>query len=188
MNGTTRKLGMVVALCLTVCACVSDPDREATSSSTTGSPLDQPDLSTLTYRAVDLILAAAPEVSANTPLVVASLSDTRKLESSSALGNIVADMIRTRLAQTGHKASEFRLRSAMSLKKGDGEFLLSRNRAALLSAPNAAAVVTGTYATSYEKVYVSIKLISVTDAHIISGADFVVPLADVLGLIDVHGT
>lgn len=57
-----------------------------------------------------------------------------------------------------------------------------------MSAPNAAAVITGTYATSYEKVYVSIKLISVTDAHIISGADFVVPLADVLGLIDTHGT
>jgi hypothetical protein len=97
-------------------------------------------------------------------------------------------MIRTRLAQTGHKAYELGLRGAMSLKAGDGEFLLSRNRAALMSAPSAAAVVTGTYATSYEKLYVSLKLISADDAHIISGADFVVPLSNVLGLIDQHGT
>jgi TolB-like protein len=52
--------------------------------------------------------------------------------------------------------------------------------------PNAAAIVTGTYAASSEKVYVSIKLISSTDAHILSGADFVMPLRDVLGLL--HST
>jgi TolB-like protein len=188
MNRTIRGLAIVVPLCLTVIGCATDPDRDATSSSTTATAYEQPDLSTLTYRAVDLILAAAPEISASTPLVVASLSNAKNLEKSSALGNIVADMIRTRLAQTGHKTSEVRLRSAMSLRNGDGEFLLSRNRAALMSAPYAAAVVTGTYATSYEKVYVSIKLISATDAHILAGADFVVPLGDVLGLIDENGT
>jgi TolB-like protein len=57
-----------------------------------------------------------------------------------------------------------------------------------MAAPNTAAVVTGTYATSYEKVYVSIKLISATDARILAGADFVVPLRDVLGLIQEHRT
>ncbi len=188
MNRTMQRLATVVALGLTVAGCVTDPNRSATSSSTNGPSYDQPDLSTLTYRAVDLMLAAAPEVSGNTPLVVASLSNAKNLEKSSALGNIVADMIRTRLAQTGHKTAEVRLRNAMSMRNGAGEFILSRNRATLMSAPTAAAVVTGTYATSYEKLYVSIKLISATDAHILAGADFVVPLADVLGLIDVHGT
>jgi TolB-like protein len=179
----------MAALCLAATGCATDPNEAATGSVTPGaSPYQQLDLSTLTYRAVDLILASAPEVSADTPLVVASLSNAKTLETSSALGNIVADMIRTRLAQTGHNTSEVRLRSAMSLKKDNGEFLLSRNRSALMSAPIAAAVVTGTYATSYEKVYVSIKLISANDAHIVAGADFVVPLGDVLGLIDEHGT
>lgn len=189
MNRMIRRLAIVMPICLTAAGCIPDPDQAATSSITPTIPVDQQnDLSTLTYRAVDLILATAPEVTANTPLVVASLSNARNLERSSALGNIVADMIRTRLAQTGHKTSEVRLRSAMSLRKGDGEFLLSRNRNALMFAPTAAAVVTGTYATSYEKVYVSLKLISTTDAHIIAGADFVVPLGDVLGLIDAQGT
>jgi TolB-like protein len=186
MMSTIRRLAMTAALCLTAAGCLTDPNEAATSS-VTARPYEQTDLSTLTYRAVDLILATAPDVTSNTPLVVASLSDARNLEKSSALGNIVADMIRTRLAQTGHKTSEVRLRSAINLKRNDGEFLLSRNRAALLSAPSAAAVVTGTYATSYEKLYVSIKLISADDGRILAGADFVVPLGDVVGLIDEHG-
>jgi hypothetical protein len=183
---TIPRLAMAAVVCLAAAGCVTDPNQEARSSSSVPAYV-QPDLGTLTYRAVDLILAAAPEVTRDTPLVVASLSDARSLEKSSALGNIVADMIRTRLAQTGHKTSEVRLRSAMSLKRDDGEFLLSRNRGALMAPPSAAAVVTGTYATSYEKLYVSIKLMSADDSRIISGADFVLPLGDVLGLIDQHG-
>ncbi|WP_158932819.1 FlgO family outer membrane protein [Acidisphaera sp. S103] len=188
MNRTIRRLAMVMPLCLAAAGCVADPDQAASSSSDPAIPADQQaDLSTLTYRAVDLILAAAPQVTDSTPLVVTSLSNTKDLERSSALGNIVADMIRTRLAQTGHRTSEIRLRSAVSLKQGDGEFLLSRNRRALRSDPAAAAVMTGTYATSDEKAYVSLKLISTADAHIISGADFVVPLDDVLGLVNAQG-
>jgi TolB-like protein len=188
MNRTIRRLAMVMPFCLVVAGCATDPDRMATSSSDPAFSEDQQsDLSTMTYRAVDLILAEAPEVTGNTPIVVASLSNAKDLERSSALGNIVADMVRTRLVQKGHRTSEVRLRSAISLKRDDGEFLLSRNRRALMSDPVAAAVVTGTYATSYENVYVSLKLVSTTDAHIISGADFVVPLGDVLGLIDAQG-
>jgi TolB-like protein len=189
MNPTIRRLATVIPMCLPVIGCVTDPNVAANSSSSIdASPYDQPDLSTLTCRAADLILAASPDVTGATPLVVTSLSDAKNLETSSALGNIVADVIRTRLAQTGHKTSEFRLRSEVSLKKNDGEFLLSRPRRGLRPAPGTAAVVTGTYAVRYEKVYVSIKLISATDAHIVAGADCVVPLHDVLGLLPEHST
>jgi hypothetical protein len=92
-------------------------------------------------------------------------------------------MIRTRLAQDGHTSTEMRLRRDVNFNKGQGEFLLSRNPRTLMRPPNAAAVVTGTYATSSQKVYVSLKLISASDAHIISGADFVAPIADVIGLL-----
>jgi TolB-like protein len=165
-----------------------EPQLQPSGSSVTegSSPYQSGDLGSLTYRAVDLLLAGAPQLRQETPLIVASIADTQNVETSSALGNIVADMIRTRIAQDGYTASEFRLRNEVSFNKGEGEFLLSRNRRALMGAPNAAAIVTGTYATSYEKVYVSIKLVSATDAHIIAGADFVVPLKDVSGLIR-HG-
>jgi TolB-like protein len=144
------------------------------------------DLGTLTYRAVDLMLASAPEVKGDTPLIVASVSDVENMDKSSALGNIVSDMIRTRLAQDGHTASEVRLRSAISFYKGEGEFMLSRNKRALMPAPSAAAVVTGTYAADTDMLYVSLKLVSASDAHIISGADFAVPLQNVWKLLHQH--
>jgi hypothetical protein len=188
MNGTLRRFATVVPLCLAIVGCATDPNMLATSSNTiSDSSYQQADLRTLTYRAVDMVLAAAPDVSSKSSLVVASLSDAQNLERSSGLGNIVADMIRTRLAQTGHRTSEVRLRNAMSLKNDDGEFFLSRNKGASMPPPNTAAILTGTYAASYQKVYVSIKLISATDAHIVSGADFVIPLVDVLGLIQERG-
>jgi FlgO protein len=92
-------------------------------------------------------------------------------------------MVRMRLVQDGHTTAEMRLRSAVSFDKKQGEFLLSRNRRALMPPPNAAAIVTGTYAANFAKVYVSLKLISASDAHIMAGADFAVPLLDVVGLL-----
>jgi hypothetical protein len=58
---------MAVVLPLVVIGCVNDPQTTAISSATIGaSPYERGDLGILTYRAVDLILAAAPDVTANT--------------------------------------------------------------------------------------------------------------------------
>jgi len=92
-------------------------------------------------------------------------------------------MIRTRLAQDGYSSSEIRLRKDISFGKGEGEFLLSRSKRALMPAPTAAALVTGTYAIGSDTIYVSLKLVSASDARIISGADFVVPLRDIWGML-----
>lgn len=176
-----RCIATSLALALAGCGNTQAP---ADSSVTSGaSPASRGDLGTLTYRAVDILLAGAPDVGASTPLVVATISDVQDIETSSALGNIVADMIRTRLVQDGHSASEMRLRNAVSFSKKQGEFMLARNRHALMPPPSAAAIVTGTYAAGFDKVYVSLKLISVTDAHILAGADFAVSLLDVVGLL-----
>lgn len=178
------RFAALLPISLMVAGCVTDPQVPATSSTTIGaSPYIRGNLGTLTYRAVDLLLDAAPEVTASTPLMVASISNTENVETSSAFGNIVADMIRTRLVQDGHAATEIRLRRDVSFNRGEGEFLLSRNRRAILPPTNIAAIVTGTYAFSYESVYVSIKMVSASDARIISGADFVVPLREVDGLL-----
>jgi hypothetical protein len=161
MNTTLQWSVMLLSAGLAVAGCVNDPQLPATSSVTKGaSPYIRGDLGTLTYRAVDLILAAAPEVTADTRLIVASVSDTQNVEATTALGNIVSDMIRTRLAQDGRTASEIRLRNEVSFSHGE--------------------------AISYDNVYMSIKLASATDARIIAGADFVVPLHDVEGLLHQH--
>jgi TolB-like protein len=179
-----RCLATAALIVPTVIGCANDPRVPATSTITMGaSPYERGDLGTLTYRAVDLMLEGAPEVGTRTPLVVASIADVQNLDSASALGNIVADMIRSRLVQDGRLATEMRLRGAVSFDKGTGEFMLSRNRRALMPPPNAAGIVAGTYAAGFQRVYVSLKLISATDARIMSAADFAVPLLDVVGLL-----
>ena len=164
--------------------CANIFDTEAQSSELTGSaPGSRGDMGTLVYRAVDLILAGAPEMTPATPIIVASISDTENLRASSPLGNIVSDLIRTRLVQDGHHASEVRLRKTLSFSKGAGEFLLSRDPGVILPARAASAVVTGTYAASNDRVYFSLKLLSAAEGTIISGADFVVPIREVKGLL-----
>lgn len=178
-------LGSVtITLILAMTGCAGDLRAPANSTVTAGSSAyTRGDLATLTYRAVDILLAATPETQEGAPLVVASIANVKDVDTSSPLGNIVADMVRTRLVQDGHVTTEMRLRNAVSFNRKQGEFLLSRNRRALVSPPLAAAVVTGTYAVGFDKVYVSLKLISATDARIISAADFVVPALDVIGLL-----
>jgi hypothetical protein len=184
MNRLLRCLAVFLPLGLGAVGCAQDPQLPATSSVTIGaSPYGRGDIGSLTYRAVDHLLASAPDVAASTPLVVASISEVQNVESTTALGNIVADLIRTRLSQDGHAVSELRLRRAVGFQRGQGEFMLSRNPRTLMAPPRAAAIVTGTYAATFDLVYVSLMLISATNSQIMAGADFAVPLRDVEGLL-----
>jgi FlgO protein len=184
MYDSLRRFALMFPLGLAIIGCANDSSLPATSSVTLGaSPSSRGELGTLTYRAVDLMLAGASDVTPTTPLIVGSISDAQNLDRSSPLGNIVSDMIRTRLVQDGHTAQEIRLRSAIGFNRGEGEFLLSRNRRALMAPPSAAGIVTGTYAVGSDTIYVSLKLVSAADARIIAGADFVVPLWDVQGML-----
>lgn len=68
MNKYRRRFAFLLPLTLAAGGCVNDPDAPATSSVTIGAaPYVRGDISTLTYRAVDLMLAAAPEVGTGTP-------------------------------------------------------------------------------------------------------------------------
>ena len=146
------------------------------------------DLGTLTYHAVDLVVAATPAITKNTPLVVTSLSDIQNLDQSSALGNLVADMIRSRLVQDGYSTSELRTRTTIALRKDGGEFMLARDSDKILPPKSVAAVLTGSYTAAGEKVYISLKCISVSDGHILAGVDYVVPHANVVDLLSPRGS
>jgi TolB-like protein len=135
-------------------------------------------LDAITYRAVDEMLAAAPMLArAGGPVVVTSIADIGDIDRSTPFGNIVSDMVRTRLVQRGVAVTEMRLRASVLLQRTGGEFMLGRDRRALLAAPAAADVVTGTYAVGESAVYVSLKIVEAGDAHIVAAADFVAPLS-----------
>ena len=122
----TRRFGLAAAIALSLGACsLSDP--EANSTTLAGSrPAKAGDLGTLTYRAVDLMLAETPAIPKDTPIVVSTISNVDDLNKADPLGNMVSDFVRTRLVQTGGNVSEMRLRNAVlfnrrkSLRKRQG--------------------------------------------------------------------
>lgn len=186
MNMTLKTFGLAAALSLSLGACgLTDPNPGAGSSTLTGSrPSERADLGTLTYRAVDLMLAETAAMPKDTPIVVSTISSIDDLNKADPLGNMVSDFVRTRLAQTGNNVSEMRLRNAVLFNRRQGEIALSRNIGSVIKPANASVIVTGTYGTSYTTVYVSLKMVSVSDGRILAGADYVLPRSqEVEGLI-----
>jgi len=180
------RLGFAALLALGLGACgLSDTDPSANSSTMAGSaPAARADLGTLTYRAVDLMLAETPSMAAGTPVVVATISDIDDLNTASPLGNMVSDLVRTRLVQSGVTVSEMRMRGAVLFDRKQGEIMLTRQMNRLIRPATAAVVVTGTYAAGYSRVYVSLKMVAVADGRILAGADYVLPRgSDVEGLL-----
>ena len=56
-----------------------------------------------------------------------------------------------------------------------GEFMLSRDIQALGASQNAQAVVAGTYAAGSNAVYISLRLIRLSDSRILGGVDYALP-------------
>lgn len=165
----TRRRVLAFVPFIAVAGCANefqDPPRYANRPSL--------NLGELTHQAVDRLLQSAPQVTAGVPLVVSSITDTQHLDQSSRFGNIVADFVRSRLTQNHFLISEPRLRAAMLMKRDEGEMMLGRDAHSLVSAPTYSCILTGTYAPADTLVYVDLKLISGTDAKILSAVDYVV--------------
>jgi TolB-like protein len=131
-------------------------------------------LGALTYQAVDSMVDQIPDVKANNGLVVVgSVEDIHDVNSSTPFGNIVSEMVRTRLVQRGVNVQELRVRSSVLLERQSGEMLLSRDTKSLRAAPAASEFVTGTYAVGNGSVFVSLKIIDAGSGRIVAASDFV---------------
>ena len=171
---TPRLLAMAFVPALALAGC-GQPST-ATSSVLQGSqPEMRGDLGTLTYRAVDRLVAAVPELQVGQPVAVGSIVDVQRVDRSLPLGNLIADLARSRQVQRGVPVSEMRLRSEVRFDHKQGELLFSNDPRAVVPAPSVAAVLTGTYAAGDEMIFVSLKLVAVSDARIVGAVDFEVP-------------
>lgn len=136
-----------------------------------------------TYDATDdLISDARRGISANTPILVGTLSDVDKLERSSTFGRMISEQISSRLSQRGFSVSELKMRNSVNIKEGlgdtneSGEYLFSRDVSAIGGEHAAAAAVTGTYAVAGKEILVNLKMIDVASGKLLSATDFTVPL------------
>jgi len=184
MRHSMRVLLTAMAVCV-LAGCASDGvlDEEIQAEEARQAPSH---LVHSTYVAVDQMLAQDPTlVAAGSPAVVGSISDIRDVNHSTPFGNIIADLIRSRLVQCKLPVIDMRLRSAVELDRIQGEMLLSREvRNVRHPPPVAAEVVTGTYAVASGTVFVSLKIIEEYNARILAAYDFKIPqTADVEQLL-----
>jgi TolB-like protein len=167
----SRGLALAAAL-LALTSCAPPLSTSLIQSLNAGELADH--LDSLTYRAVDQALNGTPEIlTSHATVVVGSIEDIRDVNSSTPFGNIVSEMIRTRLVERGIHVQDIRVRSNVLLKRPQGEMLLSRDPKNLLPPPGVTDYVTGTYAVGSGKVYVSLKIVGAVQGQVEAASDFV---------------
>src|SRR5690606_9169458 len=176
----------IAALSLSLSACTSrwsTPPLDFTSSNM---------VREASYKAADQL--AGQSISAagrETALAVATLSDVNNIETSSALGRMIAEQVGARFVQLGYNVSEVKLRNDISVLQlpddgaSAGEYVLSRDAMQLAGKTNARAVVTGTYAVGGDTILVNLRMIDTNTSRILAAHDYARPMnADTRRLID----
>jgi TolB-like protein len=69
-----------------------------------------------------------------------------------------------------------KLRTNVFIRADSGEFLLSRDLAEISTKHRAQAVVVGTYAVASKKVYLTTRVINVSDGRVLSSYDYDIPI------------
>jgi len=130
------------------------------------------------YLAADRLASALlhRHFSLNTPILAASFVSIDNLTESSTFGRIISEQISSRLAQHGFRIIEVKLRQgSVFIKKGEGEFMLSRELKHLGDSREIRAVLVGTYAVSEYFIFVSARIVRVEDSSVLTGYDYEVP-------------
>lgn len=121
------------------------------------------------------------------PVLVATVVQIDRLDTSSRLGRLVSEQVASRLAQRGLRVTELRLRETLAMRPFQGELLLSREAREVSQAQSAQAVLVGTYAVSQQAVYVSLKLVGPQGNTVLAAHDYVLPMDGNLRSLLVQG-
>jgi len=136
------------------------------------------DIMKVNYTAVDSLLKKLPvELPKGSLILVASFVNLDDLSESSTFGRVVSEQIASRFKQRGYTAIELKLRTTVFIKKGSGEFLLSRELSDIGIKHRAQAVVVGTYAVARDRVYLTARVVNVRDSRILNSYDYQIPMS-----------
>jgi TolB-like protein len=118
-------------------------------------------------------------------ILATSLVRLDALEDTSAFGRLAGQQIASRIAQHGFMVLDVRLTNALTITR-EGEFMLSRDMGRLLAAEyNAHAVLVGTYANSGDKLFVSARILRLTDGTVLAAYEYYLPTGgDIAPLLD----
>ena len=110
-------------------------------------------------------------------ILVANLVNLDDLNSSSSLGRVSSQQIASRLSQHGFRVLEARLGANLLMDLHEGEFMLSRETAKLLTSDHdAAAILLGTYSDAGNGLFVSVRVVGLAQNTIIAAHEYFLPL------------
>lgn len=117
-------------------------------------------------------------------ILVSVFTELGDLNKTSPFGRLASNQIASRLAQHGYQVSEVRLRQDIAFREQQGEFMLSRNPDKLAGATfDAQAALVGHYQQNGDRVFVSAKVVRLTDRSILASCEYYVPLASIQALM-----
>lgn len=137
----------------------------------------------MSYKAADvLIMQTKNTMPAGTPILLGTLSDVNRMETSTALGRMITEQVGARMAQRGFNVADVRFRNAINVKEHyanaaeAGEYFLSRDTSVLKGEQDVGAVVTGTYAKAQREVLVNLRMIDARTSRILAATDYRLPI------------
>lgn len=180
-------LGLITAVMVGACTPSYHRDghtKEATNSTSLDTGASEPYTAVLesSYLAADRLARAlfSRQFSRKTPIMAASFVNIDNLTISSTFGRIVSEQVASRLAQHGFRIIEIKLRQeSVFIKKGEGEFMLSRELKDLGSSREIRAALVGTYAISEHFIFVSARIVRTEDSSVLAGCDYEIPNDDI---------
>lgn len=108
-----------------------------------------------------------------------SLVNQDDFEESSSFGRYVAEALFYEFNQRGFPVREYRAEPQLALRRGEGEFLLSRQQQRILANSPLEMIVTGTYYHDRNNIFLNVRMFRAADGMVLRTAQLVFPMTDV---------
>jgi TolB-like protein len=123
-------------------------------------------------------------------MLAASLVELGNLDQAALFGQVISQQIGSRLSQHGFKVLESRLAAELRLDKANGEFMLTRESAQLLTRNhNASSVLLGVSSEAGQRIYLSVRVVRLNDNAVLAAYEYYLPKTDdILALLAPGGS
>lgn len=167
------RLVVVAIAILSAFGCAQDAKKSQTPPLAMYQPKPATDVIKASYAAADALIAQArSSLAEDSPIIVATIVNLNDLEQSSPLGRLVAEQLAARIAQSGYRVIEVKLRNNIYMKRNEGELLLTRELRDIARQHKARAVLAGTYTDSARRVFVNLKLVDLETVFVAGATDY----------------
>ncbi|PIE64634.1 MAG: hypothetical protein CSA26_07040 [Desulfobacterales bacterium] len=123
----------------------------------------------------ELILESFPPLTPrqpDLPVLTTTFVDNNDLSKTSPFGRLLQEQISSRLVQQGYTVKELKMADKLTVRKGSGETILSRNIKKIPTNQKAQAILVGTMSHAQRTLYISARLIHPVSHAVISAKNY----------------